>query len=62
MPRLFGITRGTAYNLIAAGAFHSVSLRRRGQTRGVRLVSVPSVRAYLNGLLTKQAKQAMAAQ
>lgn len=51
--RLFGIRRGQYYALEKAGLVKSVSLRRPGNTRGSKLVSVPSVRAYLHGLLQK---------
>jgi hypothetical protein len=54
LRRLFGITRSTGYNLIAAGLITAISLRRKGQARSVRLVSVPSVRAYLNRLIAEQ--------
>lgn len=54
LRRLFSITRSTGYNLIAEGLIASVSLRRKGQARSIRLVSVPSVRAYLNRLLIEQ--------
>jgi hypothetical protein len=43
----FGIKRSLAYALLADGAIHGVSLRRRNQTRGKRLFSVDSVREYL---------------
>lgn len=44
---LFGIKRGTSYNLIADGEIKSVCLRRRGYKQGCRLVSVASVREFL---------------
>lgn len=54
LRRLFGITRSTAYVLVKKGLIKTVCLRHKGQARGVRLVSVPSVRAYLNSLLEQQ--------
>ena len=48
---LFGIKRGTVYNLEKAGLIKTVSLRQRGSVRGVKLVNIPSVRAYLHGLM-----------
>ena len=36
------------YALAAEGKIHSVSLRNRGRTRGKRLFSCDSIRAYLN--------------
>lgn len=54
LRRLFGITRSTGYNLIAEGLISAISLRRKGQARSVRLVSVPSVRSYLGRLMEEQ--------
>lgn len=45
LRRLFGLVRSTAYLLAKEGHIKTVSLRRRGQARSIRLVSVPSVRA-----------------
>jgi hypothetical protein len=44
----FGIRRSLAYLLIEDGAIKSVSLRRKGALKGKRLVSVASVRKFLN--------------
>ena len=54
LRRLFGIVRSTAYLLANEGRISTISLRRKGQARSVRLVSVPSVRGYLNRLLAEQ--------
>ena len=54
LRRLFGITRSTGYNLIAEGLIYAISLRRKGQARSVRLVSVQSVRSYLSRLMEEQ--------
>ena len=43
----FGIKRSLLYELISLGLIKSVSLRRRGQSRGKRLFSVDSIRAFL---------------
>jgi len=43
----FAIRRSLGYELAKAGVIHSVSLRHRNRTRGKRLFSVDSVRAYL---------------
>ena len=51
---MFGITRSMAYLLINEGKIKSVSLRRLGNLKGVRLVHVASVREYLNSLLEKE--------
>ena len=43
----WGIKRSLAYQLLADGKIKGVSLRRRGQSRGKRLFSVDSIRAFL---------------
>jgi len=43
----WGIKRSLAYQLLADGKIRGVSLRRRGQSRGKRLFSVDSIRAFL---------------
>ena len=43
----WGIKRSLAYQLLYEGKIKGVSLRRRGQSRGKRLFSVDSVRAFL---------------
>jgi hypothetical protein len=43
----WGIKRSLAYQLLNDGKIKSVSLRRRGQSRGKRLFSVDSIRAFL---------------
>lgn len=43
-----GITRAMFYQLIQAGKIRSANLRRPGALRGVRLVWLPSVMAYLD--------------
>ena len=43
----FGIKRSLLYELQNGGQIQSVSLRRRGRSRGKRLFSVGSIRAYL---------------
>lgn len=50
LRRLFGLSRATAYNLAQRGLIHTISLRQKGKARGCRLVSLPSVRAYLASL------------
>jgi hypothetical protein len=57
VQRLFGIKRGTLYNLMAEGKVTSVVLRRKGNLHGCRIIKLASVSAYLNGLLeTHQAQ------
>jgi hypothetical protein len=45
---LFSIRRSLLYELHNGGHIKSVSLRRRGQSRGKRLFSVDSIRAFLH--------------
>lgn len=54
LRRMFGLVRSSAYNLAKEGHIKTISLRRKGQARSVRLVSVPSVRAYLHRLMEEQ--------
>jgi hypothetical protein len=51
VEELFGIKRGTLYNLMAEGKIKSVSIRRRGNVHGCRLIHLQSVRDYLQSLL-----------
>ena len=48
VEKMFGLKRGKLYPLIREGAVISKSLRTRGTIRGVRLVSVDSLRNYIN--------------
>lgn len=50
IPKFFGIGRSKSYELIASGKVKSVSLRKRGQKHGTRLVSYDSLAAYLETL------------
>ncbi len=45
--RLYGLKRGTLYNLLADGKIKGVLLRVRGQKSGVRLIALRSVRQYI---------------
>lgn len=57
VERLFGIKRGTLYNLINEGKIKSVMLRRKGNVHGCRLIHLASVSQYLNQLLETQQAQ-----
>ena len=48
VEKMFGLKRGKLYALIREGAVISKSLCTRGTIRGVRLVSVDSLRNYIN--------------
>lgn len=43
----FGLSRGWYYNAAAAGEIKMVTVRQRGALRGVRLVVLDSVLAYI---------------
>ncbi len=55
VQRLYGIKRGTLYNLINEGKIKSVVLRRKGNVHGCRLIHLASISQYLNSLLIEQA-------
>ena len=57
VQRLYGIKRGTLYNLIAEGKVKSVVMRRKGNIHGCRLIFLASVSQYLHGLLEAQQNQ-----
>ena len=46
--RIFGIRRGTIYNLLKSGRVKSVLLRVTGQKSGVRLLHLASLRALFS--------------
>ena len=47
LTRLFGIRRGTAYNLLRDGKIRGCLLRVRGKKSGVRLFDMDSVRRFI---------------
>ena len=53
--RLFGLKRGFVYGLEKAGLIRTVSLRQPGQIKGVKLINVASVRAFLHAQMDKVA-------
>lgn len=57
VERLFGIKRGTLYNLLAEGKVKSISLRRKGNVHGCRLFYLASIRQHLNSLMESQQNQ-----
>ncbi|MBK1854988.1 helix-turn-helix domain-containing protein [Verrucomicrobiaceae bacterium 5K15] len=52
--QVFGIGRSKLYELIAEGKIKSVSLRKRGQTSGTRLISYDSLADYIESQLKPQ--------
>jgi hypothetical protein len=57
VQRLYGIKRGTLYNLWADGKVKSVLLRVRGKKSGVRLFHLESIRQLLCSEMEKQEKE-----
>ena len=54
---LTGLRRNVLYDLINARAVRSVSLRKPGTIRGVRLIETRSLLAYLDRLANEQANE-----
>ena len=54
VQRLFGIKRGTLYNLLAEGKVKSVSMRRKGNKHGCRLFYLPGISEFLHSMLEAQ--------
>ncbi len=54
VERIFGVKRGVLYRKIADGTVTSISLREPGKKFGVRLIFLPSVRAWLLREMTNQ--------
>jgi|LakMenEpi03Aug12_release.lakeMendotaPanAssembly.Ray.scaffolds.fasta_scaffold2735060_1 hypothetical protein len=52
VPRFFALGRTKIYELLAEGKVRSVSLKKRGQKHGTRLISYDSLSAYLESLAT----------
>lgn len=50
VPMHFGIGRSKFYEILATGKVKTVSLRKRGQKHGTRLVSYDSLSAYLESI------------
>jgi len=48
--RHFALGRTKTYELLASGKIKSVSLRKRGQRHGTRLISYDSLKNYLESL------------
>lgn len=48
VQRLFGLKRGTVYNLLLDGKIKGVLLRVRGQKSGIRLIQMSSVAGFIN--------------
>lgn len=53
VPPFCGIGRSVLFELIRDGVIKSVMLRRKGASKGSRLISVASLRSYINGMEAK---------
>lgn len=51
---LYGLRRGTVYNLAADGKIRGVVLRVRGTKSGVRLWDLQSVRTFIRGSMLQE--------
>ena len=58
VTRIFGIRRGTLYNLLNDGKIKGALLRVRGQKSGVRLISMQSVRRLVESQMEPAGKTA----
>lgn len=47
IQRMFGVKKGILYRWIGEGRIKSICIRERGNLKGIRLISVGSVRAYI---------------
>lgn len=56
VERLFGLKRGTCYNLLRDGKIRGVVLRVRGKQSGVRLIDLDSVRAFIKSQMALAGK------
>jgi hypothetical protein len=53
--RLFGLSRTTIFELSERGLIKSAVIRKPGAVKGIRLVYVPSLLAYLENCASRQA-------
>jgi DNA invertase Pin-like site-specific DNA recombinase len=53
IQRIFGLSRGTIYNLLKAGKINGHTLRIKGATSRARLIEIASVRAYIKSQTEK---------
>jgi hypothetical protein len=54
VERLYGLKRGTTYNLLASGHIRGCVLRVKGKQSGVRIIDLESVRSYIRGQMDQQ--------
>jgi hypothetical protein len=54
VPRRYPFSRSTLYELLGAGKIKSISIRKPSGIRGIRMVSVASIEAFLANLAAEQ--------
>jgi hypothetical protein len=54
VPRRYPISRSLVYELLGAGQIRSISLRKPGGVRGIRLIPVDSIECHLSKLAAEQ--------
>jgi len=54
IQRLFGLARGTIYNLLKTGRIRGCSLRVKGKKSRLRLIDVSSVKSLIEAEIDKQ--------
>ena len=54
LQRVFGLKRGTIYNLLAAGKIRGCLLQVEGKKSGVRLFDIQSVRDFIHSQMPIQ--------
>jgi transposase len=57
IQRLFGLAKGTVYNLLRTGRIRGCSLRVKGKKSRLRLIDVSSVKALIEDEINKQNKE-----
>jgi hypothetical protein len=54
VEHLYGLKRGTTYNLLASGRIRGCTLRVKGKKSGVRLIDLESVGQYIRAQMDQQ--------
>ena len=54
VERVYGLKRGTTYNLLASGRIRGCVLRITGKTAGVRIIDMDSVGRYIRAQMDQQ--------
>jgi hypothetical protein len=57
VERLYGLKRGSTYNLLAAGKIRGCLLRIKGKKSGVRLIHLRSVREFIDSQMKENAEK-----